>query len=160
MDIQYYNKTRRTWSRLQNGNTRRLTQNNTKKNIKLISARPWWNTWLLVQEIHLHSRQTSARNEQMLTRRANTWMDDQRKDYINPKGYKQRNYSKQLQTHKLPNNDVENTNSKTKGKDLLLDNKPWIVPWRTGRMPQRIQRRSRITLLRSTYPKWEQDKTE
>ena len=34
---------------------------------------PWWNTWLLVQEIHLHSRQTSTRNEQMPTRRTSTW---------------------------------------------------------------------------------------
>ena len=68
------------------GNTRPLTQNNTKKNIKLESARPWWNTWVLVQEIHLHTRKTSTRNEQMLTRRASTWMDDQRNDYINPKG--------------------------------------------------------------------------
>ena len=64
----------------------RLTQNNTKKNIKLESARPWWNTWLLVQEIYLHSRKTSTRDEQMLTRRARTWMDDQRKEYINSKG--------------------------------------------------------------------------
>ena len=36
-------------------------------------------------------------------------------------------------------------------KDLLLANKPRIVPWRTERMPQRIQRYSGITL---------QDKTE
>ena len=85
MDKQYYKRTRGTWRRPQNGNTRRLAQNNTKKNIKLESARPWWNTWLLVQETHLHSRQTSTRNEQMSTRRASTWMDDQRKDYINPK---------------------------------------------------------------------------
>ena len=63
-----------------------LLKKNTKKNIKLESARSWWNTWLLVQEIYLHSRKTSTRDEQMLTRRARTWMDDQRKDYINPKG--------------------------------------------------------------------------
>ena len=47
-----------------------------------------------------------------------------------------------------------------RGKDLLLAYKPRIVPWRTERMPQRIQRHSRITLHRSTHPKWEQDKTE
>ena len=86
MDKVHYKKARRTWKRPQNGNTRRLTQNNTKKNIKLESARPWWNTWLLVQEIHLHSRKTSTRNEQMLTRRVSTWMDDHQQDYINPKG--------------------------------------------------------------------------
>ena len=45
-------------------------------------------------------------------------------------------------------------------KDLLFANKPRIVSWRTERMLQRIQRHSRITLHRSTHPKWEQDKTE
>ena len=95
MDKQYYKRTRGTWRRLKNKNIHRLTQNGTKKNIKLESARPWWNIWLLVQEIHIHSRQTSTRNEQMPTRRASTWMDDQRKDYINPKGRKQGNCSKQ-----------------------------------------------------------------
>ena len=86
MDKQYHKRTRRIWRRPRNGNTYRLTQNNPKKNIKLESTRPWRNTWLLVQEIHLHSRQTSTRNEHMLTRRASTWMDDQRKDDINSKG--------------------------------------------------------------------------
>ena len=30
---------------------------------KLKNARPWWNTWFLVQEIHLHTWQTGTRNE-------------------------------------------------------------------------------------------------
>ena len=47
-----------------------------------------------------------------------------------------------------------------KGKDLLFANKLRIVSWRIERMPQRIQRHSRITLHRSTDPKWVQDKTE
>ena len=102
---------------------------------------------------YIHGRLT-------LERRSSTWMDDKRKDYINPNGPKQRNWSKQLQTDNLPTNDVENTNSTNKGKDLILANKPRIVPWRTERMPQRIQRHSGITLHRSTHPKWEQDKTE
>ena len=59
MDKQYYKRTRGTWKRSQNGSTQRFTQNNTKNNIKLENARTWWNTWLLLQEIHLHSRQTS-----------------------------------------------------------------------------------------------------
>ena len=96
----------------------------------------------------------------MPKRRASTWLDDQRKDYINPKGPNQKNCSKQLQTDNLPTNDVKNTNKTNKGKDLLLANKPRIVPWRTERMPKRIQRHSRITLHRSTHPKWEQDKTK
>ena len=45
-------------------------------------------------------------------------------------------------------------------KDLLLANKPRFVPWRTERMPQRIQRCSIFILHRSTHPKREQDQTE
>ena len=55
-------------------------------------------------------------------------MDDQRKDQIDTKGPKQRNRPKQLQTHNLPINDVENINSTNKGRDLLLANKPQFVP--------------------------------
>ena len=97
--------------------THRLTKNNTKKNIKMEKTRPWWNTWFLVQVVHLHSRQTSTSNKQMPTRRPSTWMDEERKDYINPKGPKQRNCSKQLLTNNLPTNDVENTNSANKEKN-------------------------------------------
>ena len=160
MDKQYYKRTRRTRSRLQSGNTHRFTQNDTKKNTKLENARPWWNTWFPVQEFNLYSRHTSTRNEQMLTRSTDTRLDDQRKDHTDPKVPKQINFSKQLQTDNLPTNDVENTNRTNKRKDLLLTNKPQIVPQRTERMPQRIQRHSRTTLHRSTNPKWEQDQTE
>ena len=89
-----------------------------------------------------------------------TRVDDQRKDHIDTKGPKQRNRSKQLQTHNLPTNDVENINRTHKGSDLQLSNKPRIVPWRTERMLQRIQRHSRITLHRSTHLGWEQNQTE
>ena len=43
---------------------------------KLENARPWSNTWFLVQEVHLNSRQTSIRNEQMPTNSARTRVDD------------------------------------------------------------------------------------
>ena len=109
-------------------NTHRLTQNNTKKNIKLENARPWWNTWVLVQKIHIHSRLPSTRNEQMPTKCTSTGLDNQKKDYINPKGPKQRNCSKQLQTANLPTNYVENTNSTNKGKDLLLATSHRLFP--------------------------------
>ena len=95
----------------------------------------------------------------MLTR-STTGLDDQRKDHIDPKGPKQRNRSKQLQTHNLLTDDVENINSTNKERDLQLANKSWIVPWRTGRMLQRIQRHRRVTSHRSTHPKWEQEQTE
>ena len=87
-------------------------------------------------------------------------MDDQRKEHIDPKGPKQRNRSKQLQTHNLPINDTENINSTNKEKDLLIANKPRAAPWEAERMPQRIQRHSRVTLHRSIHPKWDQDLTE
>ena len=40
---------------------------------------------------------------------------------------KQRNRPKQLQTHNLPTNDMENTNSSNEGRNLLLANKPRFV---------------------------------
>ena len=56
-----------TWEQRYSNRHNRFTQNDTK-NIKLENTRPWWNTWFLVQEIRLSSRQTSKENEQMLTR--------------------------------------------------------------------------------------------
>ena len=53
----------------------------------------------------------------MLARNTGNRVDDQRKDYIDTKGPKKRNCSKQLQTDNLPTNDVVNTNSKNKRKD-------------------------------------------
>ena len=84
-------------------------------------------------------------------------MDDQRKDHIDIKKNKQRNRPKQLQTHKLPTDDVENINSTCKARDLQLPDKPQTVPWGAERMTQRIQRHRRVTLHRSANPKWEQD---
>ena len=57
----------------------------TLKNIKLENARPSWNIWYLVREIHPHSQQNSTRNEQMSPRSARTRKDVQRKDHIGPK---------------------------------------------------------------------------
>ena len=47
-------------------------------------------------------------------------MDYQRKDHIDTKRPKQRKRPKQLQTHNLPTNDVENINNTNKGRDLLF----------------------------------------
>ena len=69
----------------------------------------------------------------MPTRRRSKWLDDQGKTTLIQK-------------------------DPSKGKRFA--SKPWIVPWRTERMPQKIKRYCRITLHRSTHPKWEQDKTE
>ena len=55
---------------------------------------------------------------------------------------------------------MENINSTSKGRNLLLAYKLRIVPWWTERMLQRIQRHSRVTLHRSTHPKWKQEQTE
>ena len=43
---------------------------------------------------------------------------------------------------------------------IIIASMPRIVPWRTERMPQRIQRHSRVTLHRSTHPKWKQEQTK
>ena len=114
---------------------------------------------ILVQEIHLYSWQTSTRNEQMSARSTSTQMDDQRNDHIDPGEPPQGNRLKQLQTHNLPTNDVENINSTYNVRDLQL-NKPQIVPWGTERMPQRIQRHKRVSLHRSAHPQWEQYQME
>ena len=55
---------------------------------------------------------------------------------------------------------MENINSSNKGRDLLLANKPQIVPWGTERIPQMIQRYRKVTLHRSAHPQREQDQTE
>ena len=67
----------------------------------------------------------------MPTNITHTRVDDQRKDYIDTKGPKQRNHPNQLQTHNSFTNDVEKINSTNEGRSLLLANKPRIVPWRT-----------------------------
>ena len=64
----------------------------------------------------------------MTTNNTRTRVDDERKDYIDSKGPKQKNRPKQSHNHNLPNNDVENINSTNRGRDLLLSNKLWIVP--------------------------------
>ena len=94
------------------------------KNIKQENAAPWWNSWILVVEIHPHSRQTSTRNEHMFTRSIRTRIDDPRKDRIDPEGPPQRKLPKRLQTRNLPTEDVENIINTNKGRDLLLTNKP------------------------------------
>ena len=118
------------------------------------NARPWWNTWFLV-----HGRLALEMNRCLQGAHVPDWMTKGKTTLIK-KDPSKRNCSKQLQTDNLSTNDVENTNSTNKGKDLQLTNKPWIVPWRTERMPQRIQRHSRITLHRSTHPEWGQDQTK
>ena len=55
-------------------------------------------------------------------------IDDQRKDHIYPGGPPQGNSLKQLHTHNLPTDDVNNINSSNKDIDLLFSNKPRIVP--------------------------------
>ena len=85
MDKQYDKRTRRTWRRPKSGNTYRFTQNDTKK-YPTGKRQAMMEYMATVQKILLHSRQTSTRNEQMLTRSISTRQDDERKDHIDPKG--------------------------------------------------------------------------
>ena len=99
----------------------------------------------------IHDRLTLEMNKCLQTAHIPEWMTKGR----TTKGPKQRKCHKQLQTHNLPTNNVENINSTNKERNLLLANKPQIDPWRTERMLQRFQRHSRITLNRSKHYKWE-----
>ena len=103
----------------------------TLKYIKRENAWLWWNTWFLIQEIHHHSGQTTIRNEQIPSKSIRTRIDDQRKDHIDPKGPKQKNHPKQLQTHNLPTDDVE--------KKLTAQISLRLFPKEQKRIPQWIQ---------------------
>ena len=73
------------------------------------------------------------------------WMTNGRTTLIQ-KEPKHGNTHKQSQTYIFPTDDVDNINSTNRGRYLLLANKPWIVRWGTERMPQTIQKHSRVTL--------------
>ena len=87
-------------------------------------------------------------------------MDDQRKYDIDPKGFKKMNHFKQLQTHNLPTDDVQNLNIKNKIRHLALANKSRTVPQGEEKIPQRIQMHTRVILYRTTGPTQEEDQTE
>ena len=55
------------------------------------------------------------------------WMTKS-KDHIDPKGPKQTNRPKQLQTQNFFTDDVKNIHSTNKGRSLQLANEPRIVP--------------------------------
>ena len=78
MDKQYDQRIRRTRRKPGSRNTHRFTQNDTKK-YHIGRRKAMIETWFLVKEIHLHSRQTSTRNEQMPTKGTRTRMDNQKR---------------------------------------------------------------------------------
>ena len=80
-------------------------------------------------------------------------MDDQKKDQINPKGPKQMDRSKQLQTHKVSTDDVENINSTKMKRDVLLAKESCLFP---------EEQKGRCKGFRgiATHPKREQDRAE
>ena len=96
----------------------------------------------------------------MLRRNRYTRTDDQRKDHIDPKIPTKMNRLQQLLTHNMPTDDVENTHSTNEEGDLLLTNKPRIVPLRRERMSQGNQRNWWYTKHWSRYLQGEQNETE
>ena len=66
----------------------------------------------------IHERLALEMNRCLQRAHVPKWMTKRRT--IDPKGPKQRNCPKQLQTHNLPTNDVENINSTNKERNLLL----------------------------------------
>ena len=79
-------------------------------------------------------------------------MDDQRKDHIDPKGPTQMNRPKQLQTHNLPTDEVENMNNTNKRRDLLLMDCSLMNRKDAGKDPEAQQS--------YLHPKREEDQTE
>ena len=75
----------------------------------------------------IHDRLVLEMNKCLQKAHVPDWMTKGRTTLIQ-KDPKQRNRHQQFQTHNLPTNDVENINSKDKGRDLPLPNKPRIVP--------------------------------
>ena len=61
-------------------------------------------------------------------------MDDQQKDNSDPKRPPKKEPPQQLKIHNVPTDDVENTNSTSKGGDLQFTEKPRIVPWGSEKM--------------------------
>ena len=81
----------------------------------------------------IHDRLALEMNKCLQTAHVPEWMTKGKTTLIQ-KDPNKGTTPKQLQTHNLPTNDVENINSTNKGRDLLLANKPRFVPWRTERM--------------------------
>ena len=74
----------------------------------------------------IHDRLALEMNKCLQTAHVPEWMIKAR-THIDPKGPKQLNSSKQLQTYNVLTDDVENINGTNKGRNLLLANKPWFV---------------------------------
>ena len=94
----------------------------------------------------------------MLRKNGHTPMDDKKKDHPDRNRPPKRNFTKQLQTHNVLRDDVENCNGTNQGGDSLFVNKPWTVPWRIERIAQGIKRDRRSTIHWSTYPQGEPEK--
>ena len=88
-----------------------------------------------------------------------TWMDDQRKDHIDPKIPTKGTVSNNCRPITCLPMMWKILTAQIRG-ELLLADKLQIVPWGKERMPQRIQRHRRATLHWSAQLQREQDETE
>ena len=158
MGKQYDKRIKRDQRRPGNGNTHQFTQNNTKK----IS------NWKTPGHDGIHSfwskKFTSIHD--WLALEINSYMEH---TYLNGWAKERPHWSRRTQSKEPPQTTADalsayrwcgNINSTNKGRDLLLANKLWIVPWGTEGMLQSIQRHRRFTLHRSAHPKREQDQME
>ena len=159
MDKQYNARTRRTQGRPQSVNTHRTTQKDTKKvsNSKTQGHDGIHRFWFK-KFTSIHDRLALEINRCLQGAYVPDWMTKWKTTLIQKdpsKGTAQNIYRLitclPMYGKYLPHK---------KGRDLPLANKPQIVPWRTEKMPERIQRHSRVILHRSTHPKWEQDQIE
>ena len=70
----------------------------------------------------------------MLRRNRYNRIDNKLDYHSEPKVPTKMNKFKELQTHNMPTNDVENTDSRNSGRYILLVNKPHTLPRGTERM--------------------------
>ena len=94
----------------------------------------------------IHDRRALEMNRCLQGAHVPEWMTKGKTTLIQKyprKGTSSNNY----RTQNVLTYDEENINSTNKGGDLLLANKPQVVPWGTERMPQRISRHKRATYI-------------
>ena len=98
--------------------TRRFTQNDTKKKISnwKMLGHDGINGFWFKKFSSIHDRLAQEMNRYLQGAHVPEWMTKRKITLIQIKG----TAPKQLQTHNLPTNDVENINSTNKGRDLLF----------------------------------------
>ena len=123
----WINKLKRAQRRPESGNTHRFTQNDTKKSNWKTAGHDGIHGFWFKKLTSIYDRLALEMNRCIQRAHVREWMTQGRTTLIQ-KGHKQRNRPKQLQTHNLPTDGMENNNRTNKRRDLLLTQKSRIIP--------------------------------